>query len=218
MNRLCIAAALLAVSAAGPAFAVTLEPAPVEGQEVKVSDAGATLISTREGSEAWATPAGQRADQRLVLSVGVANDGDRTAGIEGRSIEVWTAEGAKLAVYDLAAMEKEIKSKQAWAGFGAALAGGLASNTTGYGYSRGSVAAQGVALSFSNVMNASADATAAEVDGGLGANLLQPTTVAPGETGGGQVLIQKPPKGATALRVRISFAGEMHELRFDLKP
>lgn len=210
-------AALAALGSAGPAIALTLQPAPTQGQDVTTKDGVETLVSALEAGEAWVTPAGQRADRRLVLDIGVANDGQRTADIDARSIEVWTAEGAKLAVYDLAALDKEAKGKAAMAGFAAALAGGLANNTASYGYSRSATAARGMAFGVANVMSASANASSAEVDGDLGASLLQATTVEPGQTGGGQVLVQKPPKGATGLRVRISFAGEMHELRFDLK-
>jgi hypothetical protein len=220
MTRLTLlAAALLALGATAPAWSspVTLAPAPAEGQEIKVEQGVSTLISTREGSEVWVTPGGQRADKRLTLTIGVANDGSASADIDGRNVEVYTIEGAKLAVYDLAALEKEAKSKTAMAGFAAALAGGLANNTSAYGYNRSATAARGVAFSFANVMSASADASAAEVQSEASANLLQPMSVDPGQTGGGQILIQKPPKGATALRVRVTFAGELHELRFDLR-
>ena len=161
-----IAAALLALGAAGPAWSkpIVLAPVAVEGQEVKVEGEVSTLISTREGSEVWVTPAGQRPDMRITLNVGVANDGAASADIEGRNIEVFTVEGAKLAVYDLAALDKEAKSKAAMAGFASALAGGLANNTSAYGYSSSATTARGVAFGFASVMNASANAATSQVE------------------------------------------------------
>jgi hypothetical protein len=218
MNRLCIAAvAALALGAASPAWAraYQLAPAPAEGQTVKYDKGVATLVSTRPDTEVWATPPGSAVDGRITLAVGVANDGDASAEIDQGDVEVFTVEGVKLAVYDLAALEKEAKAKQAWVGFGAALAGGLAAaNSNRYDasdtYNR--------SLAATNAVVASAgDAASGKVDDDMSQNILKRTTVAPGETGGGYVVIQKPPKGASAIRVQISFGGDLHELRFDLK-
>lgn len=223
MNRLHAAvAAALALAAATPAWSkpYAIEPVAAEGQAVRFEAGVPSIESTLSASDAWVSPTARSFDKRMTITVGVLNGGDVAADVDYASVEVYTAEGVRLATYDLAALEKEEKSKAAFAGLAVGLMGGLASagaNRYGYGTSYQPAAlASGFANTSASVMtsvNANMETQLAQ----LGQNILRRTTVAPGQVGGGYVVVQKPPKGTTALRVRVTFAGDIHEFRFDVK-
>ncbi|MGZ8370711.1 MAG: hypothetical protein ACXWVH_06605, partial [Caulobacteraceae bacterium] len=132
-------AALLAVAAPSAALAkpYAIDPVAAEGQTVRFDQGLGSVQSERPGSDVWTAPTAKSFDKRLTLTVGVVNKGEAAAEIDVANVEAFTAEGVPLEVFTLVKLEKEAKTKAAWATFGVALVGAVAGAASSYNTSYG---------------------------------------------------------------------------------
>jgi len=237
--------AALALLTAGCASTYAIAPQASTGQGVRYERGTPTVVSVQPHGVVRVSPAAKSYQDRVVLNVVAFNNGPDPANLGYENLSVAAADGTPMRLFTVAELEREAKTKAAWAAFAVALAGAAntyAAQQSAYSYGYGHVSTYGrYGSTFStysyrtynpvaaNVLTRqAADDTAAGIGqisaaldatiAGLEGHVLQTTTIDVGHIDGGQVVVERPRMAKDALAgftVRVAFNGDTHEFRFN---
>lgn len=240
-----LGAAALALLTAGCASTYAIAPQPVAGQGIRYERGTPTVVSVRPHGVVRVSPAAKSYQDRVVLNVVAFNNGPDPANLGYENLSVTADDGTPMRLYTVAELEREAKTKAAWAAFAVALAGAAntyAAQQSAYSYGYGNVSTYGTyghAIStysytaynpaLANALTQQAmDRTSADIGqisaaldhtvANLEGHVLQTTTIDVGQINGGQVVVAKPRMAKDALAgftVRVVFNGDTHEFRFN---
>lgn len=212
---------------------------PSSGQEVRYERGSPTIFSDLPSGSIQVTPVGYNEDDdRLVFGVAAFNKVGAPVNFGTENIRVTDAAGP-LKVYSRDGLAHEAKVRARWQAFATVLAGAAAAyaaqanayhTTQGYvstpyggasfyarsydpyaAYAGSAAAGAATAYGLSSIKN-SLDETLA----GLNGDILQTTTVDPGNAAGGVVVVDMP-KGRQfpqSISAEIAFANETHAFQF----
>ncbi len=222
-------------AAAGPKH--VLQPVPVGAETVRFQQGEATLDLQRPGGAVQVTPLGLDHGS-LAFGIAVYNDGKVPANIDITNFEV-TVGAERLAVFSKDELVKKAQNRAMWASIAVAAAGGLAAAAAASSrdtYHHTFVTPRGTYRSIWSAPSAAGQAAAAASVAGagvgiyaiqnqldktreaLGAETVQLTTVDPGDSYAGKIVLQK--IKAKVLPLRISFVvnwnGEAYPFAFQM--
>lgn len=238
-----IAIAAAALSLGGCATQSAVQPVVGASQTLTSQNSTAIVVSkTPHGVVRLAAPSSQ-VSGRVTLGLVVLNVGDMAANLGTENVQVFTAAGARVRVFTHDELVREAKSAAAWESFTVAQSVSanpfasspptavgtygssynmvgrytkLADRTTSYS-TLDAAPATPISIPQANeslsLINSSLDTRL----GAVGSGLLKTTTVGPGNAVGGNIILDMPKfaKGEEqALRVVVSFQGEIHEFKF----
>lgn len=178
----------------------------------------------------------------MALGVVAFNDSSANANLGTENVTVSTISGKPVRVFTHNQLVKEAKSAAAWQAFAVALAGAANTyaasqpttvNSYGSVYGSGGYANYASTTSVYNPSNAALASSINQAQtnrslndisntlestlANLGSNILQTTTIEPGNAYGGNVVVDKPSfekDEAQELKVVVNFNDETHEFRF----
>ena len=236
-----IRAAILvgAISLTACAHQYAAIPIKLAGQEIRYTQGRPTIfIDTLSGS-VQLTPLGyDKEDSRLIFGAAAFNKGKSPANFGLENLVV-TSAGHPLKTYSRDELAHEARVKAAWAAVGTALAGAAAAYaananaysttngyvTTPYGISTYAQTTYNPAIAYAGTAAAGAatgyalysiknsmDETIANLNG----SILQTNTIDPGQSAGGEVVVDLPKKVPSPVKFDVSWNGQHYEFEFNV--
>lgn len=237
-------AILVALALGGCASTYSLTPVASGSQDLTYDQGIAVIVSKKENWVVGVAPTSTAFEGRVVLRVVAFNDSEANGNFGIENVRVFTSSGKIVRVFTYDQLVKEAKNKAAWQAFAVAMAASanayaasqpatINSYGTAYGangtlnYSSTSTIYNPANTALTNSINQSQtrsninqiteslDATLS----GLGSSILRTTTIEPGNSFGGNVVMDRPVFAADedrTLRVIVSFDGEEHEFKFSI--
>jgi hypothetical protein len=237
MKSTAIAALCVGLAVSGCATSYSITPMPGDGQTVRYVSGRPTIYAEGAHSAVQVTALDPNEKGRLVYSVAVQNRSEESDNIGVEDVSL-TAAGAPVRVFTVPELERMAKNDATTAAVLIALAGGVSAaaaaqsptststTTTPYGTYRTETTNRALQSLQVAAVSAGTAASLRDVSSGLdatlndlGANVLQTTTVDPGDSFGGQIIGDRVeiPKGAplnTELTIR--FAGDEYRVSFGI--
>lgn len=238
------ASVAVACGLASCATSYAVAPEVSQGQSIRYEHGTPTTVSVKEHGAVRVSPSAREFAGRMVFNVVAFNNGPQAANIGYENVSVALSSGTPLRLYSAAALEKEAKTRAAWAAFAVALSGAAqaySAQQSAYSYGYGSVhtytpyggavstyqySAYNPALANALTQQATAQTSrdiyqiSAALDHAITSiegHVLQTTTVDVGQINGGQIVVDRPKLNRDALTdviVRVVFNGDVHEFKF----
>lgn len=232
--------ACAAVMLSGCAVSYSVTPQATAGQEVRYLRGVPTVLEDRPNGAMQVTPLGVSQGGRVILGLAAFNKATANANFGIENLHSASAAG-DLKVYSKDELEHEARVRAEWAAFAAVLAGaaaGYAAQQNAYSTTNGYIATPRGVATFSAV---SYDPTAAAIGTAgaaaatgytlnsiknnmddtishLNGAIIQTTTISPGESYGGEVIIDMP-KGKDwpkSLVLNANWNGQDYGFAFDI--